>query len=454
MFRILLSAIPSVVKPVRRVSFTEKVFWTGVVLVIYLVMSEIPLYGLKVRPTDPLYYLRVIFASSVGTLMELGIGPIVTAGILLQLLVGVGLIKLDLSKPEDRSLFTSANKFLAVVMTFIHAVAFTFRFRLPFQTTTIIIIQLMVAGTILILMDELLQKGWGLGSGISLFIVAGTVKVIWWDLFSPAGPVADGKYHGVVLAYFQGLLQGEGPLSVFFRGWGLPSVFSLLLTIITFAFFIYIENVNVNIPLVHSRFRGIKAGFPIKLLYVSVIPAIFASILIGNAIMLSQVLWSRFPDNQLVGLLGTFNETNQQPTGGLAYYLVPPGAQAIDLGRLGVYSLIFMVLCVVFSILWVQLSGMDSQSVARNLLRAGVRIPGYRHAERSIRMLLDRYIPTVTIVSGIIIGAIVPLTDALYVFGGGIGVLLTVDILYSYYQLLVRERLEEVYPSLASLLRR
>lgn len=44
---------------------------------------------------DPFYWMRVILASNRGTLMELGISPIVTAGMILQLLAGVGMIEVN-----------------------------------------------------------------------------------------------------------------------------------------------------------------------------------------------------------------------------------------------------------------------------------------------------------------------------------------------------------------------
>ena len=37
------------------------------------------------------------------------------------------------------------------------------------------------------LLDELVQKGWGLGSGISLFIMAGVAQNVLWSTFSPSG---------------------------------------------------------------------------------------------------------------------------------------------------------------------------------------------------------------------------------------------------------------------------
>src|SRR4030042_2584406 len=97
-------------KPERKVSFNEKIFWTALVLIIYLVMSEVPLYGIPKSAQDEFSALRVIFASNRGTLMELGIGPIVTAGLILPLLVGFPMIKCNTSNPENTTLFPFANK--------------------------------------------------------------------------------------------------------------------------------------------------------------------------------------------------------------------------------------------------------------------------------------------------------------------------------------------------------
>ncbi|HEX2615096.1 MAG TPA: preprotein translocase subunit SecY, partial [Nitrososphaera sp.] len=103
--------VPQVPKPKKKVSLTEKFVWTGIALFAYLIMGQIPLYGVTDDPRfDFLAFARVIFAAQQGTLMELGIGPIVTAGLLMQLLKGSDLIKLDFKNTDDRSLFTSATK--------------------------------------------------------------------------------------------------------------------------------------------------------------------------------------------------------------------------------------------------------------------------------------------------------------------------------------------------------
>lgn len=60
--------------------------------------------------SDPFYWMRVILASNRGTLMELGISPIVTSGMIMQLLAGANLIDVDFSLKEDRGLFSGAQK--------------------------------------------------------------------------------------------------------------------------------------------------------------------------------------------------------------------------------------------------------------------------------------------------------------------------------------------------------
>ena len=105
-------------KPDRTVSFKEKAVWTIVCLVVYFIMISVPLYGIETTTgqADPFFAMRAILASQRGTLGELGIGPIVTAGLIMQLLVGSQIIKVDFNNPEERALYTGAQKVLSVLM--------------------------------------------------------------------------------------------------------------------------------------------------------------------------------------------------------------------------------------------------------------------------------------------------------------------------------------------------
>src|SRR5208282_5859452 len=141
---------------------------------------------------------------------------------------------LDMNNPEDRSLFTSASKILSVVMTVFEAAAYIIGGTygaLQFTTEVIIMLQLVGAGIIVLLLDELLQKGWGLGSGISLFIAAGVASAIWWDSVAPMGPMADGHYLGALIAFAQGIMAKQNLSSVLLRQQGLPDMVAFMTTV-------------------------------------------------------------------------------------------------------------------------------------------------------------------------------------------------------------------------------
>ncbi len=459
LFKPLARFFPDIKSPDRKVAFNEKIFWTAIALIIYFIMSQVPLYGIgRAGVNDPLGSLRVIFASNRGTLMELGIGPIVTAGLILQVLAGSKMVNIDMNNPEDRSLFTSASKILSVVMTIFEASAYIIGGTygtLAITTEIVIMLQLVFAGIIVLLLDELLQKGWGLGSGISLFIAAGVAASIWWDSVAPMGPMSDGKYLGAVVAFGQGIFGRQDIKSILYREGGLPDMVAFLTTLGVFAIIIYCNGMRVEIPVSYARYRGFRGKFPIKLFYVSNIPVIFAAALFGNIYFITQLIWQRYNStntNFWLNLIGTFTtQGNQyQPSGGLVYYVVPPRSLALAVAeplRALIYAVLLVIGCVFFAVTWVEVGGMDARTVAKQLLDSGMQIEGFRRSEVPIRQLLERYIPTVTILGGILIGVIAATADFLGAFGSGTGILLTVGIIEQYYQIFVQARITELYPA-------
>lgn len=315
-------------------------------------------------------------------------------------------------------------------------------------------LQLVAAGLIVLLLDELLQKGWGLGSGISLFIAAGVASTIWWDSVAPMGPMSDGKYLGAIIAFAQGI--GTGTVrSVLARTGGLPDMVAFMTTLGVFAIIIYFNGMRVEIPVSYARYRGFRGKFPLKLFYVSNIPVIFAAALFGNIYFISQLIWQRYNNlnaNFWLNLVGTFTVqgTQYQPSGGLVYYVVPPQSLTLTLAdplRALVYLALLIMGCVFFAVTWVEVGGMDSRTVARQLLDSGMQIEGFRRSEVPIRQILDRYIPVVTILGAILIGLIAGVANFLGAFGSGTGILLTVGIIEQYYQIFVQERITELYPA-------
>lgn len=464
-FKPLSRVMPEVSRPQRKVSFNEKLFWTGLALALYLIMTEITLYGIPFSPTqgDPFFYLRVIFASHRGSLMELGIGPIVTAGLILQLLAGSGMIGCDMSNTDDRILFTTASKVFSFILIGVQASAYIIGGvygTLDPRASVLVFIQLMVAGLVLILLDEMIQKGWGFGSGISLFILAGVAQNVVWDAFgvTPVHLQEDLKSYGAIVAFIQTLLAGQPLTSALIRPGSLPSLVGFFTTIAVFFIVIYIEGIRVELPVAYAGYRGYRGRYPIKLLYVSNLPVIFASALFANIYFISQLLWS-YAGRPLPGtniwldLIGQYEQGTQGPTpvGGLVYYVISPRS-ITDLvanpARALVYTGILVAFSIIFSLTWLQVGGLGPSTVAKQLVDAGMQIPGFRRSEKPIEQVLKRYIPTVTILGGAIVGLIASVADFFGVFGTGMGVLLSVGILYQYYQILVQERVSEMYPAL------
>lgn len=454
--------IPEVKQPYRKVSFNTRLLWTGFALLIFLFLSEIPLYGIpRTEDTESLFTMRVIFASQHGTLMELGIGPIVTAGMIIQLLAGSGIIAVDFSDPRDRGLFTTASKVFSIMMTVIQAVLYIISGvfgTLSFGISLLLFAQLIAAGFIIMMLDELIQKGWGIGSGISLFIVAGITQRIFWDSFGII-PVGDGKRLGAIFAFIESIVRGEGVREWFIRPGALPDMLGLITTIVVFALIIYIEGMRVELPVSHSMFRGYRGKMPIKLLYVSNIPVILAYALFSNIQIVSQLVWQRWNfdnSNFWLNLLGTYNQTDRTPVGGLVYYVTSPGRLETVLQdplRAVIYVIIVVAICIGFSKTWIEIGGLGASKVADQLLDSGMQIPGFRRSRRPIEALLNRYIPTITIIGGLLVGLIASLSEFFGVFGSGMGALLSVSILYQLYQVIVQEQAEDLYPFLRGVLK-
>lgn len=449
-------------KPKKKLTLTERFVWSGIAVVIYLIMAQVPLYGAPTSVFDPFAFARVIFASEQGTLVELGIGPIVTAGLLMQLMRGSEIIKLDFKNPDDRSLFTSATKMVTIIVIVIQGTLYgSAVYQVPTNIGIIIISQLIAASIVIMLLDELIQKGWGLGSGISLFILAGVSQSVLWSIFSPL-PAGDGFSIGVVPFMIESLTSGAAEfMDIMFRVGQLPSLFVLFLTIGIMLLLVYTEGIRIEVPIVSTKYRGFTAVYPIKLMYTSVIPVIFATALTANAIFLSQIFWASYnPNNDrpFFNWIAQFDPTQpMQPIGGFIYYLVPPRGleiAALDPMRAVIYVIILTSIVIVFGKLWVELGGLSAKAAAKNLLDANVQVPGFRRAEFSVLHLLKRYIPSVTILGSLFLGLLAGVSDVLGVFGTGVGILLMVSIMFNYYNMLIKEKVETFMPKLGAILGR
>jgi preprotein translocase subunit SecY len=370
------------------------------------------------------------------------------------------MVEADMSNPEDRGLFTTASKVFSIALTGVQASAYIIGGMygtLAGSTAIIVFLQLIASGVIVLLLDELVQKGWGFGSGISLFIMAGVAQHIFLASFNPAGPVDEYGASGFFIALGQTALSGKPLTGLVIRG-QYPSLLGFIATVAAFLIIIYMEGVRVELPMSYAGYKGYRSRYPIKLLYVSNLPVIFASALFANVYFFSQLFWSTSGgQNPWLNLLGQFKTVTSssgsssiQPVGGLVYFMTAPRSLfdvAADPLRAAGYLGILIAFCVVFSLTWLEVGGLGPSTVAKQLVDAGMQIPGYRRSGKAVESILKRYIPAVTVLGGIAVGIVAGVTDFFGVFGSGMGILLSVGIIYQYYEVLMQERAAEMYPA-------
>src|SRR3989338_2637850 len=123
----IISNLPEVEGPSQKIlSFREKMKWTGIVLVIFFILGLMPLFGLGINALQRFETLSIILGAEFGSIISLGIGPIVTASIVLQLLNGSGIWKFDLTNSDGKKKFQGTQKFLAIFFVIFESAIYVF----------------------------------------------------------------------------------------------------------------------------------------------------------------------------------------------------------------------------------------------------------------------------------------------------------------------------------------
>merc|ERR1712224_984141 len=316
----------------------------------------------------------------------------------------------------------------------------------------LIVFQLFLASIIVSCLDDLLAKGYGFGSGTSLFIATNICESIVWKAFSPQtiNRGRGAEFEGALVSLFHlTLTRGDKVKAIkeaFYRA-NLPNCLNLVSTIAVFMIVIYFQGFRVELRIKSKVARGQSGNYPIKLFYTSSMPIILQSALVSNVYFLSQLLYKRYGGNFLVRLFGRWEESQYgghlSPVGGLAYYISPPK----DLGDVfenplhAFFYLTFMLTaCALFSKTWIEISGSSSRDVARQLKEQQYFIQGHR--ESSLKKELDRYIPTAAAFGGLCIGFLTAFADFLGAIGSGTGILLASTTIYELFERYEREKAE------------
>lgn len=481
----ITTRMPAVSQPKGHVHFRTKMFWTIGVLLTYFLLTNIYLFGVDQATVIDLFAsYRAILAGAQGTLMHLGIGPIVTGSIIMQLFTGAKIINLDLTDDEDKGTYQGTQKVLVIAMIFIEAVPQVFGYLTPSASIVtslgsvspgnglllanmIIIAQLVFGSYLVFLMDEVVSK-WGIGSGISLFIAAGVSQQIIQGTLNwvpqtpgtaigpsnpPSGTIPKTIYFFTHFSASQ--MAGGGWELVLLRA---PNpIIALVGTAAIFFLVAWTESTRIELPLSHAESRGARGRYPLRLIYASNIPVILMSALLANVSVFTILLWTNptlvhFP---LIGhqwWIGSYPTTayasahgisqTQPLTGGAYYFSTVNGLEAWllpilnyqqygsflvghawwqGLIHVGVYFGAMVGGSILFAKFWIQTTNMGPEAVARQIEASGMQIPGFRREPRVLRRVLERYIPVITVISGAAVGALAAGADLIGTLGNASG---------------------------------
>ncbi len=453
----VLRVLPEVKKPLtKHLSFNTKLKWTGMILVMYFVLSHIPLYGLGQNALSQFEHLAIILGTRFDSIIALGIGPIVTASIIIQLLMGSGILKMDTNTHEGRMRFQGMQKAMIILFILFEASVYVLMGGLAPDPALVgtsaylffqiaLMIQLALGGFLIMMMDEVVSK-WGFGTGISLFIAAGVSAQVFVRAFNPMKEGAEYSA-GAVLQIVQALRAGDTVTTA-------VAIVTILATVVVFLLCVYAQAMKVEIPLSFGRVRGYGMRWPLKFMYTSNIPVILIASLLATV-----QLWARLLQNWGHPILGTFQ--GNTPVSGLVALIDSP--QIVDALIKGnatwsmgwqtlVYIGIMMGGAVLFSVMWVKTSNMDARAQAEQILKSGLQIPGFRRDPRVMETILNRYIPALTVMGGALVGLLASTADLLGALSRGTGILLTVMIIYQLYESIAKQHAYDMHPALRKMM--
>ncbi|MCX6746834.1 MAG: preprotein translocase subunit SecY [Candidatus Pacearchaeota archaeon] len=464
--------IPEVKSPdEKKVSFSVKLKWTLIILVSFFVLANIPLFGLSNNALERFKYLAIILGTDFGSIISLGIGPIVMASVILQLLTGSGILNIDTTSVEGRKFFQGIQKILTLFFIIFEALIYVLMQGLQASPglAPLLIFQLILGGIAIYYMDEVTSK-WGFGSGISLFIAAGAS----WHLITSAIQFVNQEGRNCLLDF--GKTACPGKIFVLIQAVInkyptelISAAGAIIATVIIFLVIVWAQSLKVEVPLSMGRIRGYNVKWPLSFFYASNIPVILTAALVVSFQVFGGILENAAAPCFIVGgtcagiakfasyfgFLGHF--IDGQPISGLAFWmgstnlleLIIRGGFLLKYLLQGLTHILFyVVLSTLFAVFWVKTSGMDSKAQANKISSSGLQISGFRQDERVLESILDRYIMPLTVMGGIAIGFLASVTNLMGALTSGTAILLVVMIFFQFYQNIVQQHQTDMNPAL------
>ena len=452
----ILNYIPVVEKPKQSLSFNEKFKWLIILIMTYAFLSHIQMIGISpIYSHNPLiYYFQLLLGARIGSIFTLGIAPLISAGIVLQILVNGKILNIDLKDSEGRKKYEGYEKLLTLVFAILETLVLVFSGNLPIKPGfhLIVFIQI-ISGIIILLILDSLAKKYTFQSIVNIAIFTGISSQLFILLFNPFVISSNGKLVfwfkenkepvGYIFKIFYSLLKKD------FNEF-IVSFLPILSTIFIIFIVIYIFECEVKVGTLEFKiYKGLKQPFNFKLLYISILPLIFAFSFTALFDFLISGTFNEVIGNLKCGIFGCVDNSGN-PVSGIIYFISPPSpiyTSYREIIRAITYFLFLLALAIPFGYMWIYAGGMDASSIAENIVKSGMSISGLRDNPQIIESYLNNFIPHLTFISVVLIVFIATLADLFGALGGrgaGTSLVLLVSTAYSLYLTFKREKSERI----------
>ncbi|EGW35336.1 uncharacterized protein SPAPADRAFT_58567 [Spathaspora passalidarum NRRL Y-27907] len=457
-----LPVLPEIESPVEKIAFDEKVVYTVGGAFIFL-LGQLPLYGLvsnaQFAIVDPLYNIRSIFAMEKGTLLELGLLPVITAAFIWQVAAGLRLINANLGLRYDRELFQTGQKLTAFALAVVYAAGLIYsgyydnvirgydplKDSTPIGSYVLLFTQIVSWSWLVTLMVEIFDKGYSFGSGVLSFLtlqvatntVADLIGIEVFKVFNSNKSESYGALMNLVRNF--SLFSPKKNAATIWHAFTriqLPNLNQFYISLLTIGGVILLQNYRIEIPIRSTKVRGMSNVFPIRLLYTGGLPVLFAFTVLANVQVFgyfSTVVLSKLGAPQLlVSLLGKFElnptSNNLNLKTGILFYLSNSTSLLQTLLspiKTVVYAFSIVVLSVWFANKWSYISGSSPKDIAKQFKDQGISISGKR--DISIAKELARVIPVASVSGAFLLAGLAVAGELLGGLGKGVATVVGVS---------------------------
>ncbi|CAL9736289.1 sec sixty-one protein homolog [Monosporozyma servazzii] len=411
-----LPFLPEVELPYEKLQFDDRVLYTVFISLVYL-FAQLPLAGIEkdivTSINDPIYFLRSAFAAEPRSLLEFGIFPIISSALIMQLLSGLKIIKVNFKLQKDRELFQSFTKLITFIQYFfltnIFILAGYYGTDLTIFQVALLNFQLVGAGVVATLLIEIIDKGFGFTSGpmiINTVVIAtNTIADIIGVSQIKIDDQGNTEAQGALINLVQGFRAKHKTLvgavvSAFNRDY-LPNLTTAVLVLTIGAIVCYFQNFRVELPIRSTRARGMNNVYPVRLFHVASLSVSFSYTLLFyihiTAFTLITLVGKNDPSNIVCKILGHYNDVNNilaVPTFPLSVF-TPPRSFFGGLIEAPLSFVVFpafvLVTGVWFAYKWQAISGQSAYDLAKEFKEQGLTLAGRR--EQNVGKELDKSIP-------------------------------------------------------------